>query len=342
MDNCHDLNSIKLAFGLPFFSMDFNELMLTTGELSAAGGKHLFFTASMPWLLDYAKNPILRPLEADYILAADSQLIAMADKIGVKLKMPLEYFEFPEQIARICAHYGYSLLHVSKTALKTDILVSDGYVPLSWDLFTHFKTSGELDEIDALSIVASATDSRPDIVIISAPPESLSRFIPEIYENLHECILLCIPQDVDRNKIEEKIDNVLSPQLLIQEELALHAKLKDSSAVSLSCAISSDNSDERTIIKIQGALNDQIIPELMNRGCRTLQQGRDINLDMSSTSAISLTGLETIHHLCRAAKKLGRKVSILDISEEIINIFHHSGLADCLDDFPGILCELDT
>ncbi|CCO24462.1 STAS domain-containing protein [Maridesulfovibrio hydrothermalis] len=342
MDSLNDYSQIRLIFGVPFFSMDFNELMQAIGDLAAAKSKNMFFAASTPWLLDMARNPLLCPVDADYILAADSTLIAMADKLSVKIKMPLEYFEFPEQVARICAHYGYSLLHVSDSALKTDILIRDGYVPLSWDLFTHFNISGSLDEIEARSIVASANDSKPDIVLISAPPESLHKFVPEIYKKLHDCLLICIPQDTDLNNITEKINNVFSPLLLTREESIFRDHLKQTSSIALPSTISCDETSDPVVIKISGTLNTDILPELIRVGTKKLDQGCNIALDLADTNAVSLKGIETLYFLIQEARQAGKRISMHDISDEISNIFHQAGIAAYIDNFPGIIYEEPT
>lgn len=341
MQNVSKLSQIKLVFGIPFHSMDFNEFTQMAGELVAAGGKHLFFTASLPWLLDCAKNPLLSPTDSDFILAADSNLVAMAEKLSVKIKMPLEYFEFPEQVARVCAHYGYSMMHVSETALKTDILVSDGYVPLSWELFTHFKTSGELDEIDARSIIESGNDSKPDIVLVTAPPTSISKFLPEIYKQLHDCVVICIPQDVDRNKIEEKIDNVFSPLLLMREELKFQEQLKQTCSVALPSSISYDDSETPAIIRILGTLDTQITAELIRMYEKMLARNLDITLDLSYTDAISHKGLEAVYYLIKKTKQVGKKTSIQAVCETIQNTFHQAGLANYINNFPGIMDDLN-
>lgn len=331
---------IKLFFGIPFYSMDFNEFTQTIGELVTAGGKHLFFTASLPWLLDYAKSPQLCPTFSDFILAADSNVISMVDKLNGKIKMPMEYFEFPEQVARICAHYGYSMLHVSEANLKTDILVNDGYVPLSWELFTHFKTAGELDDIDAQSITESANNSRPDIVLITAPPESIRKYLPAIYKKLHDCVVICIPQDIDRNKIEEKIDNVFSPLLLLREESKFQDQLKKTDSTTLSSSVNNYDSLDAAIIEISGTLNTQISMELIDIVNGFLEKGMDIKLDLTSTNAISLAGLETIYFLNTKARLVGKKISIQSVPESIQNVFHQAGLANYIENFPGIIDEL--
>ncbi|WP_027722621.1 STAS domain-containing protein [Maridesulfovibrio zosterae] len=340
MDNLSDISRIKLMFGIPFFSMDFTEFTQTIEELYKEGGKYLFFTASMPWLLDNAKNPLLCPVEADFILAADSNLIAIGHKLDIKIKMPLEYFEFPEQVARICAHYGYSMLHVSQTALKTDILVSDGYVPLSWNLFTHFKTTGKLDKIDARSIIDTANDSKPDIVLINAPPESFSKFLPAIYENINNCLIICIPQDVDRNKVEEKIDNVFSPMLLFREELQFQKQLKQTCLASLPSSITYDDSTDPAVIKITGTLNTQITAELIRMGEKLLESKLSIALDLSSTHAISAKGLEAVYYLVRKTAHADKDISIKSSSDQVRNTLHQSGLALFFKECPYIIEEL--
>ncbi|WP_432736376.1 STAS domain-containing protein [Maridesulfovibrio sp. FT414] len=336
-----DSDSIKLAFGIPFYSIDFSGLMQEIGILSDKGGRHMFFAASMPWLMDYAKNPLLFPSGADYILAADSNLLNMLGRLDVKLKMPLEYFEFPEQIARICAHYGLSLMHVSESALKTDILVSDGFVPLSWELFTHFKTSGELDEIDARSIRESASDLNPAILLISAPPNSLHRFIPGIYAALDNCIVICIPQDEDKNRIVEKLDSVLVPTLLLRDELKFLNRLEHTVSMSLPSAVYSDETCHPASISVSGTLDAECVQEFLQAGNKLIDLKRDIALDLSGLHAVSRKGFEAIHMLRRKAQEAGLHVTTASISEQIQNSLHHAGLGYYLDDLPGILADMD-
>ncbi|WP_419779465.1 anti-sigma factor antagonist [Maridesulfovibrio sp.] len=327
---------IKLAFGIPFFNMDFNELMLTVGERAGAKEKTMIFAPSFPWLLDYAKLPHLCPDCADFILPADSALISMAEKAELRLKMPLEYFEFPEQIARICAHYGYSLFHISETALKTDILIRDGYVPLSWDLFTHFKTTGELDELDVKSITASTADLRPDIVLISAPPESIRKFVPQVYEQLHDCVLICIPQDVDKNKVEDKLDNIFIPLLLLREEINFLEELKRTASMALPSSVTADESCIPPKIEIHGTLDAGLIPDLIRIGTRMLNRNFSPALDLSQTHAASLKGLEALCFLSRKFHKADKKITMGDISAQLNNTIHSSGATYFYNDFPGI------
>lgn len=341
MENGYAPNRTRVSFGLPFFSMDFNELTLMIEELANARGSNLIFTASLPWLLDFSKNPLLCPAEADYILATDSNLTAILNKMGIKIKMPLEYFEFPEQIARICAHYGYSMMHVSETGLKSDILVSDGYVPLSWDLFTHFKTSGELDEIDARSIIDSARDSAPNILLLNAPPESLKNYAATIFSSLENCIMICVPQDEERNRVMEKLDNVLGPMLIMFEENDFIEQLKLSTSIALPSSISYNDSSDPASIKITGTLDRQTTSELLRMGNKLLDNGMDIDLDLSDTSAVSLKGIEAIYVLLRMTKQAGKKMSMSRISENIQNTLHRAGLAHFIESFPGIISELD-
>nr|WP_203544871.1 anti-sigma factor antagonist [Desulfovibrio sp. JC010] len=320
--------------------MDFNELMLTVGERAGAKEKTMIFAPSFPWMLDYAKSPSLCPFTADFILPADSSLVSMADKAGIKLKMPLEYFEFPEQIARICAHYGYSLLHISETALKTNILVRDGFVPLSWDLFTHFKTTGELDDIDVQSICGSANNLRPDIVLISARADSIRSCIPKIYEQLHDCVLICIPHDVDKNKFEDKLDNIFTPLLLLREEMNFLENLKAKSALALPSSVSHDESSIPPKIEIQGTLDTALIPDLLRTGTRMLKRNFSPALDLSETRNASLKGLEALNFLSRKFREAGKKITISDVSPELNKTIHHTGAAVLFDKFPGIQNEL--
>ena len=331
---------IKLAFGIPFFNMDFNELMLTVGERAGAKEKTMIFAPSFPWLLDYAKSPNICPGSADFILPTDSEIISLAQKAEIKLKMPLEYFEFPEQIARICAHYGFSLLHVSEGALKTDILVRDGFVPLSWDLFTHFKTTGDLDEIDIQSIVGSANNLRPDIVLISAPPESISSCIPKIYEQLPDCVLICIPQDVDTNKIADKLDNIFIPLLLLREEINFHEEIKRSASMALPSSVSHDETNIPPKIEISGTLDAGIVPDLLRTGNRMLERNFVPALDLSNTNAASIKGMEALCFLSRKFRAAGKEIAISKISNNLQNYLHRSGAMKYFEDYPGIQNEL--
>ncbi|WP_320008411.1 anti-sigma factor antagonist [Maridesulfovibrio sp.] len=327
---------IKLAFGIPFFNMDFNELMLTVGGLAGAKEKTMIFAPSFPWLMDYAKLPHLCPTCADFILPSDSALISMAEKAELKLKMPLEYFELPEQIARICAHYGYSLFHISKTALKTDILIRDGYVPLSWDLFTHFKTAGELDELDVKSITASTADLKPDIVLISAPPESIGKYIQQIYEQIHDCVMICIPQDIDKNRITDKLENIFIPLLLLREEINFLEELKRTTAIALPSSVTADETSIPPKIAVTGTLDAELIPDLIRIGTRMLNRNFSPALDLSQTHAASIGGLESLCFLSRKFREANKKVTISDISPQLNNIIHSSGATYFYEDFPGI------
>ncbi|WP_421901736.1 anti-sigma factor antagonist [Maridesulfovibrio sp.] len=331
---------IKLAFGIPFFNMDFNELMLTVGERAGAKEKTMIFAPSFPWLLDYAKSPNICPSCADFILPTDSEIINLAQKAEIKLKMPLEYFEFPEQIARICAHYGFSLLHVSESALKTDILVRDGFVPLSWDLFTHFKTTGDLDEIDIQSIVGSANNLHPDIVLISAPPESISSCIPKIYEQLPDCVLICIPQDVDKNKITDKLDNIFIPLLLLREEMNFHEEIKRTASMALPSSVSHDETSIPPKIEISGTLDAGIVPDLMRTGSRMLERNFIPALDLSNTNAASIKGMEALCFLSRKFREAGKDIAISEISNNLQNTLHRSGAMKYFENYPGIQNEL--
>ncbi|WP_320175732.1 anti-sigma factor antagonist [Maridesulfovibrio sp.] len=331
---------IKLAFGIPFFNMDFNELMLTVGDRAGAKEKTMIFAPSFPWLLDYAKYPHICPFYADFILPTDSEIISLAQKAEIKLKMPLEYFEFPEQIARICAHYGYSLLHVSESALKTDILVRDGYVPLSWDLFTHFKTTGDLDEIDIQSIVGSANNLHPDIVLISAPPESISSCIPKIYKQLPDCVLICIPQDVDKNKIADKLDNIIIPQLLLRDEINYLEEIKRTASLSLPSSVSFDETSIPPSITISGTLDAGTATDLIRTGNRMLKRNFAPKLDLSKTDAASIKGMEALCFLSRKFREAGKDITIGEISNNLQNNLHRSGAMTCFTAYPGIYDEL--
>lgn len=331
---------IKLAFGIPFFNMDFNELMLTVGKRAGAQEKTMIFAPSFPWLLDYAKSPNICPNCADFVLATDSELVNLAQKAKIKLKMPLEYFEFPEQIARICAHYGFSLLHISETALKTDILIRDGYVPLSWDLFTHFKTTGDLDEIDVQSIVGTANNLQSDIVLISAPPESINSCIPKIYEQLHDCVLICIPQDMDKNKFADKLDNILIPLLLLHEEINFLQKTAHIAQISLTSSITHDESSIPPIIKVSGTLDEGTIPDFLRAGLRMLKRNFSPALDLSETHAISIKGTEALCFLSRKCREAGKKITINKISPALTNNLHRSGALVYFADYPEIIDEL--
>ncbi|ACS79863.1 STAS domain-containing protein [Maridesulfovibrio salexigens] len=330
---------IKLAFGIPFFNMDFNELMLTVGERAGAKDKTMIFAPSFPWMLDYAKSPHICPFYADFILPTDSEIINLAQKAEIKLKMPLEYFEFPEQIARICAHYGFSLLHVSENALKTDILVRDGYVPLSWDLFTHFKTTGDLDEIDIQSIVGSANNLQPDIVLISAPPESISSSIPKIYEQLPDCVLICIPHDIDKNKIADKMDNIFIPLLLLRDEINYLEEIKRTASMSLPSSVSFDESCTPPSITISGTLDTGTAPDLIRTGIRMLERNFVPTLDLSKTDSASVKGMEALCFLSRRFREAGKKITINEISDNLQNALHRSGSMTCFADYPGISDE---
>lgn len=331
---------IKLAFGIPFFNMDFNELMLTVGERAGAKEKTMFFAPSFPWMLDYAKSPHICPHCADFILPADSELISMAEKAEVKLKMPLEYFEFPEQIARICAHYGFSLLNVSENALKSDILIRDGYVPLSWDLFTQFQTTGVLDELDVKSIVGTANTLNPDIVLISAPPESISRHIQNIYDQLDDCVLICIPQDVEKNKVADKFDNIFTPLLLLREEINYLEEIKRAASMSLPSSVSHDESSIPPAIKISGTLDAGIIPDLIRIATRMLERNFIPALDLSKTNAASIKGMEALCFLNRKFRDAEKEITISEISDALQNTLHRSGALSQFADFPGIQDEL--
>ncbi|NDV23458.1 anti-sigma factor antagonist [Desulfovibrio sp. JC022] len=331
---------IKLAFGIPFFNMDFNELMLTVGERAGAKEKTMIFAPSFPWLMDYAKYPNLCPDCADFILPTDSEMVSLAEKAEIKLKMPLEYFEIPEQIARICAHYGFSLLHVSESALKTDILIRDGYVPLSWDLFTNFKTTGDLDEIDIQSIVGSANNLRPDIVLISAPPESISSCVPKIYEQLHNCVLICVPQDMDKNKVADKLDNIFIPLLLLREEINFLDEIKRKASMALPSSVRFDESSIPPTITISGTLDAGITPDLIRTGTRMLKRNFSPALDLSATHATSVKGMEALCFLSRKFRDAGKKLRISEISDELQNTLHSSGVLSYFVDYPGILDDL--
>ncbi|WP_321403978.1 STAS domain-containing protein [Maridesulfovibrio sp.] len=327
---------IKLAFGIPFFNIDFNELMHAVGEKAGAKEKTMIFAPSFPWLLDYAKAPHLCPDYADFILATDSELVNLAKKSDIKLKMPLEYFELPEQIARICAHYGYSLLHISETALKTDILVRDGFVPLSWDLFTHFKTTGELDDIDVQSIIGSANNLRPDIVLISARPDSICCCLPKIYEHMHDCVLICIPQDVDKNRIADKVDNIITPLMLLREEIDLLDEIKQTASLALQSSIRTDETCIPAKIEISGTLDAGLIPDLLRTGTRMLDRNFSPALDLSNTHAASVKGMEALCFLGRKFHEAGKKITISKISPALSNNMHRSGAMYFFADVPGI------
>ncbi|WP_319759606.1 STAS domain-containing protein [Maridesulfovibrio sp.] len=340
MDIFDNPDRIKLAFGIPFFNMDFNELMLTVGEKAGIKDKSMIFAPSFPWMLDYAKHPDFCPFTADFILPADSSLLAIAEKAGIKLKMPIEYFEFPEQIARICAHYGFSMLHVSETALKTDILVRDGFVPLSWDLFTHFKTAGELDELDAQSIVASANDLQPDIVLISAPPESIGRHLADIYNELNGGMLICIPQDLDKNKFTDKMENILTPLLLLRDEINFLEDLSRKRTLSMGSSVNYTETCIPPRIEIIGVLDEDLAPELLRAGMRMLKRNFSPALDLSETSGATLTGLETLCFLSRKFREQGKNITISNISDNFTNIIHKTGATVIFNDFPGIINDL--
>ncbi|WP_320169746.1 STAS domain-containing protein [Maridesulfovibrio sp.] len=338
MENHPDNNEVRLAFGLPFHSMDFNDLMLTIGKLPDQNRCRMFFTVSRPWLMAYAGNPLLCPSGADLILAADSNLAGMLAQVGVKIKMPLEYFEFPEQIARICAHYGFSMLHVSDTALKTDILVSDGYVPLSWELFTNFRTSGKLDQADAESITASARDLNPDIILLCAPPESLGLYAASIFNNLKKGIMICVPQDTDRNRFLEKMEYILTPSLLIREEQNFIAKLEQTTTLPLPSSILADSS-QPNIIKISGILDSSNSEDLIQAVKPALEQHSSAVLDFSETTALSRQGLESIYSALRLAAETGSSLEAQAVPEQIQNTLHRAGLAHFMEGIPGILSE---
>lgn len=331
---------IKLAFGIPFFNMDFNELMLTVGERAGAKKKTMFFAPSFPWMLDYAKSPHICPHFTDFILPADSGLISMAEKAEIKLKMPLEYFEFPEQIARICAHYGFSLLNVSENALKSDILIRDGYVPLSWDLFTQFQTTGDLDELDVKSIVGTANTLNPDIVLISAPPESIGHYIKNIYDQLGDCVLICIPQDVEKNKAADKFDNIFTPLLLLREEINHLEKIKRAASMALPSSVSHDESSIPPVLEISGTLDAGIIPDLIRIATRMLERNFIPALDLSKTNAASLKGMEALYFLNRKFRDAKKEITISKISDGLQNTLHRSGALIQFADFPGIQDKL--
>ncbi|OEU65249.1 MAG: hypothetical protein BA863_08360 [Desulfovibrio sp. S3730MH75] len=336
MDNFIESRQIKIAFGIPFDSLDFHELLVAVGELVESRRKKFIFAVSAPWLLEYGRNPLNRLDDTDIFLATDSTLTGMARKHGQNIKMPMEYFEFPEQIATICAHYGHSLLHVSATSLKTDILVADGYIPLSLDLFTNFKISGELDEKQKDSIVSAAANLNPDIILISASPNDLRTFVPEIYKNMPNCLLICTPSDEVKCKLKDKISNILSPLLLMRQETLFLQHIKESYSISVPSSISYDDKKEHAVIQVSGALSSAIIPELGRMGKKMLQQDMDIELDLSKTTAISIKGLEAIFYLNRICSHYNKKVSIQHISPEVLTLMHQSGIASFFKDLPGI------
>ncbi|MBI9111319.1 STAS domain-containing protein [Maridesulfovibrio ferrireducens] len=339
MNNFIESRQIRVAFGIPFDSLDFHELLVAVGELAASGNKHFIFAASTPWLLEYGRNPLNRLDETDMFLAADSTLTKMAEKIGRTIKMPMEYFEFPEQVALICAHYGLSLLHISTTALKTDILVRDGYVPLSWDLFTNFKISDSLDEKHKESIISSAISLKPDIILISASPDDLREFIPEIYKKIPNCLLICTPKDEKNSKFKDKIRNIISSFILIQQEALLLKRIDESCSSSAPSSISYDDKKEQAIIKISGVLNSRIVPELRRMGKKMLHKNKDLGLDLSKTTALSINGLESIVYLNRIFTCADQNLFIKAISPEALMLFHQSGIASFFEDFPGITDE---
>ncbi|SME92928.1 STAS domain-containing protein [Desulfovibrio gilichinskyi] len=341
MNNFIESSQIRIAFGIPFDSLDFHELLVAVGELAASGKKHFIFAASFPWILEYGRNPLNRLNETDIFIAADSNIIGLAEKLGQTIKMPIEYFEFPEQIALICAHYGFRLLHVSSTALKTDILVRDGYVPLSWDLFTNFKISDCLDEKHKDSIISSAVSSKPDIILISASPDNLRTYIPEIHKNIPNCLLICTPKDETRSTLSDRIRNIISPLILARQETCLLRHMTESCANSIQSSVSYDDKSEQSVIRVSGVLSSRVVSDLRRIGKKVFRTGKNLELDLSSTTAVSIKGLEEIFYLHRLFKNAGKKFFIREISPEALTLFHQSGIASFFDNIPGIADDMD-
>ena len=342
MNSFIESSQIRIAFGIPFDSLDFHELLVAVGELVASGNKHFIFAASFPWILEYGRNPLNRLNETDIFIAADSTIIGLAEKLGQTIKMPIEYFEFPEQIALICAHYGFSLLHVSSTALKTDILVRDGYVPLSWDLFTNFKISDSLDEKHKDSIISSAVSSNPDVILISASPEDLRSFIPEIHKNIPNCLLVCTPKDETKSTLSGKIRNIISPLVLASQETCLLKHMNEACANSIQSSVSYDDKSEQSVIRISGVLSSRVISDLRRIGIKILRTDKNPELDLSTTTAISIKGLEELFYLNRLFKAAEKKPVIRAISPKALTLFHQSGIASFFDNIPGIIDDMNT
>ena len=176
--------------------------------------------------------------------------------------------------------------------------------------------------------------------MLTATTKSLHKFLPQIYAQLSECILICIPQDAGTKSFEDKIEDILSPMLLARKEKNFQKELQRKCLLTSQATLTSNENKNPAEISITGRLSSQISPELTQLGQAVFDAGQDIELNLSETIAISRNGLNAIFTMKSDADRAGKNITISAVHESIQNDLHQAGLAHFFKIFPPILDEL--
>jgi anti-anti-sigma factor len=83
-------------------------------------------------------------------------------------------------------------------------------------------------------------------------------------------------------------------------------------------------------IAIEGKLDATTAPEFQNVLIHAFDEAKEIALDFAKLAYISSAGLRVLLTGQKTAKAKGVSITILNVSQEIINIFNMTGFADIL------------
>jgi anti-anti-sigma factor len=92
--------------------------------------------------------------------------------------------------------------------------------------------------------------------------------------------------------------------------------------------------DDVSVLAVSGELDIAGVEEFIARAAALLEDGRDVDLDLSGVTFIDSSGLGALVRVQKAAGSAGRRLRLSDVPRSVARILELTGLSDLFDERP--------